>query len=70
MTEKFDNLFHKKYVGGQGEVEDNSLPIEPINEVSGMSYEEVLAHYRWYVGDPNAQLPEEVEKHFRILAVV
>lgn len=35
---------------------ENKLKIEPITE------EDVLEQYRKYVGDPNAELPEEVKK--------
>lgn len=62
MTEKrvFDSNFHRWYVGGEGEVSIGSEPFRPKNEAVGKSYEEVLAEYRAYVRDPQAELPEEI----------
>jgi hypothetical protein len=31
-------------------------------EIRPTTYEEVLADYRRYIGDPEAELPEEIEK--------
>lgn len=64
MTEKFESIFHKRYVGGEGEVEEK--PITLVSEVHTAirptTLEEVEAEYRWYVGDPKAELPEEIKQ--------
>lgn len=59
---KFDNAFHKRYVGGEGEVEEISAPVVEKEKIIVTSYEDVLSEYRRYVGDPKAELPEEVIK--------
>lgn len=56
--EKFDSQFHKRYVGGEGEIDEKSL-LE-FSGVIGMSYEEVLDEYRRYMRDPHAELPEVI----------
>jgi len=60
MTEKFDSAFHKKYVGGDGGVEERQPQEFPKNKVERISYDQVLAEYRAYVGDPEAELPGEL----------
>lgn len=60
MTEKFDSPFHKKYVGGVGVVEEKPVTVKPQWEYRGDTYEDVLAAYRKYVGDPNATLPDAI----------
>lgn len=71
MTEKkFDNLFHKRYVGGEGEVAEKEKPTLVVGTIRGMSYEGLLAEYRWYVRDPEAELPKEVEKQLQLLGVI
>ena len=61
MTEVFDSVFHRKYVGGVGEVKEKPLsPAVRENVVSPISYEDVLHEYRVYVRDPEAELPEEI----------
>ncbi len=57
--EKYDNKFHKWYVGGEGEVGDKCIPSKKV-EVVSMSYEEVLQEYRRYVGDMEAELPQDI----------
>jgi hypothetical protein len=59
--EKFDNKFHLEYVSGEGVVKE-SLQRAATSESTfrGMTFEDILAEYRWYVGDPTAELPEEV----------
>lgn len=72
MTEKrvFDSNFHRWYVGGEGEVNLGSEPFKPKNEVMGKSYEDVLAEYRAYVGDSEAQLPQEIMDELRRLGKI
>lgn len=67
MTEKrvFDSNFHRWYVGGEGEVSMGREPFRPKNEAKGMSYDDVLAAYRAYVRDPEADLPEEILAELR-----
>jgi hypothetical protein len=61
MTEKFESAFHKRYVGGEGEVDPQSTPaVEKKRVVT--TYEDVLSEYRKYVGDSTAELPEGVIK--------
>ena len=59
MTE-YDSIFHKRYVDGSGVVIDKGEPYVPKNEVKGQTYEEILAEYRVYVNDPQAELPTEI----------
>ena len=74
MTEKFDNKFHKKYVGGEGEIDISHWTLDILdlerNMVVKRSHEDVLAEYRWYVRDPEATLPEEVLKQLDLLGVI
>ena len=59
----FESAFHKKYVGGEGEVDDSPKSItEDRPMIRTMTEAEVLRDYRKYVGDPSAELPEEVQK--------
>ena len=61
MTEKFfESAFHKRYVGGEGEIIEKTIKVEPINKTRETREEEVLSEYRRYIGDPNAELPESV----------
>ena len=66
MTEKFESDFHKRYVGGEGEVEEKPIvlvsPVRPL--IKPTTLEEVEAEYRWYVGDKTAVLPEEIRQIF------
>lgn len=66
MTEKFESEFHKRYVGGEGEVEEKPVKfgLPSTGEIRLTTLEDLLAEYRWYLRDPNAQLPEEVERQF------
>ncbi|EKD52619.1 MAG: hypothetical protein ACD_61C00288G0001 [uncultured bacterium] len=59
--EKFDSQFHKKYVGGEGPImEDARKPVTIDTTYGGISIQDVLSDYRRYVGDPTAELPEEI----------
>lgn len=60
MTEIYDSTFHKRYVDGSGIVIDKGAPLPLKNEIKPQTYEEILADYRRYVGDQNAELPEEI----------
>jgi len=62
---KFDNQFHKRYIGGLGEVVDQPLS-ELITSIPTLSYEDVLKEYRAYVRDPKAELPEEILETLRL----
>ncbi len=69
MAERiFESAFHKKYVGGEGEVLEKtvSMPDTKHDSVSRSrtTEAEVLEEYRRYVRDPNAELPEEIKKTF------
>ncbi len=72
MTEKrvFDSNFHRWYVGGEGEVSLGREPFKPKNEVKGKSYEEVLAEYRVYIGDSEAELPQDIVEELRRLGKI
>jgi len=48
------------YVRGDGEVVERPNSPVTTDMISGLSYEEILAEYRWYVGDSTAQLPQEI----------
>ena len=60
MTEKYESKFHKQYVGGDGEVEDNKSFEVKKGDYKETSIEDVLLFYRKYVNDPKAELPEGV----------
>lgn len=60
MTEIYDSAFHKRYVDGSGIVIDKGVPLPLKNEIKPQTYDEILADYRRYVGDQNAELPEEI----------
>jgi len=66
MTEIFESEFHRKYVGGEGEVREKraGFGLSSTGETRAATLEDLLAEYRWYMRDPNAQLPEEVERQF------
>ncbi len=66
MTEKFESIFHKRYVGGQGEVcEMEKQNREKKKETAVMTtLEDVLFEYRKYVNDPKAELPEIIMDTF------
>lgn len=72
MTEKkvFDSNFHRWYVGGEGEVKLSESPFSPKNEVVGQTYNEILAEYRAYVGDSEAQLPQDIMEELRRLGKI
>ncbi|NCP47439.1 hypothetical protein COT86_01080 [Candidatus Collierbacteria bacterium CG10_big_fil_rev_8_21_14_0_10_43_36] len=71
MTEKFKDKFHKEYVGGSGLVEDRSCSsVIAEARVVAMSYEEILAEYRWYVKDPTAELPQRIMEQLVIAGKV
>ena len=66
MTEIFESEFHKRYVGGEGEVEKKQIKrgLPSTGEIRPTTLEDLLAEYRWYMRDPNAQLPEEIKQQF------
>ena len=58
----FESEFHKRYVGGEGEVK-----VEPITLISPEKHmvrpttlEEIRAEYRAYMHDPDAELPQGI----------
>lgn len=65
MTQKYESEFHKRYVGGVGEVDLGDIPKSKV-EIVVQSYEEILDHYRKYVGNPEAELPEAILRELRI----
>jgi len=69
MVEKFDSMFHKKYVGGEGEIVEKELPT-PSNTIEAETFEDLLAQYRKYVNDPKAELPKETVEELRLLGKV
>jgi hypothetical protein len=64
MAERiFESAFHKQYVGGDGEVVGKPIEIiEDKSKTRTTTEAEVLSEYRKYVGDPSAELPEEIKK--------
>jgi hypothetical protein len=61
----FESAFHKRYVGGEGEVvEELPRVLDGQHKISPTTEEEVLAGYRRYIGDPEAELPDEIKKTF------
>jgi hypothetical protein len=63
MTEKFDSQFHKSYVRGEGEVAEDTRPVEETRfPIGKTTFEELLASYRAYVHDEKAELPETILK--------
>lgn len=63
--EVFTSKFHRRYVGGVGEVVEKPLS-PPLQTIKACSYEEVLAEYRWYMRDPQAELPEELMETLKV----
>ena len=51
----------------RGKKTDYSQVPGPTNEIRPITFEEILAEYRRYVGDPEAQMPEEMKKQLRDL---
>ena len=71
MTEKFDSKFHKQYVSGLGEVEEQSILIlKNEKTIQAESVEDIKAWYRDYVGDSKAELPLEVLRNFVALGKI
>ena len=70
MTEIFDSIFHKRYVDGSGVAIDKGEPFVPKNEVRGQTYDDILAEYRAYVGDSEAELPEDIIEGLRKLGKI
>lgn len=73
MTEVFESAFHKRYVGGEGEVRQPELaeyasPWER-NVLPSTTLEDILEEYRWYMRDQNAELPEELKKHLLTIGI-
>lgn len=62
MTEKFESKFHKRYVGGTGEVDEAERPVQEkkMSDDHTTSFGEVLYEYRKYTNDPKAELPESI----------
>lgn len=61
MTElKHKSVFERKYLGAGGVVEESTEPYSPKNEVRPQTYDEILAEYRKYVGDPSAEFSPEI----------
>lgn len=62
MTEIFLSDFHKRYVGGEGEVENKPIILISPERVSPKptTLTEVEEEYRKYVNDPTAILPQEI----------
>ena len=68
MAERiFESAFHKKYVGGEGEILEktvSTLDDKDSLRVRRTTEEEVLEEYRRYVRDPKAELPQEIRETF------
>ena len=65
----FDNLFHKKYVGGEGEIAEIESA-GSTTEFRGMTLADVLFYYRLYIGDKKAELPQEVLEQLRLVGKI
>ena len=66
MTENlpvFDSEFHRGYVGGEGEIKPSKPLTLPKMEVTPCRMSDIEAEYRWYMNDPKAKLPADLEKH-------
>lgn len=64
MTEIYDSRFHRWYVGGTGAIAEEPSVMELRNSAGRVTIEQILEEYRWYVGDPTAELPKEMMKIF------
>ncbi|HAS68614.1 TPA: hypothetical protein DGD59_00020 [Candidatus Collierbacteria bacterium] len=68
MTERiFESAFHKKYVGGEGEILEKTISTSDDKDslrVRRTTEEEVLEEYRRYVRDTKAELPQEIRETF------
>ncbi len=64
---KFESEFHKRYVGDEdGTVEERLFRSWERTHLAAMTVEEILAEYRKYVGDPEAEFPEELKKELKL----
>lgn len=61
----YESAFHRQYVAGQGEVGEPVSREPEIRPPFQTAYERALAWYRLYVGDPSAELPEEVAEQLK-----
>jgi hypothetical protein len=69
--QKYDNRFHKWYVGEQGDVQVEERVVEiSSGGLITEDYETVLAEYRAYVRDSKAELPKEVIETLRLLGKI
>lgn len=66
MTEIFKSEFHKRYVGGEGRVEDGPIVLISPEKVFAKptTLAEVEKEYRWYMNDPEAVLPQDIVNTF------
>lgn len=71
MVEIFDSVFHKRYVGGEGDVKaDTSSNNADIDSgYVSTTLEDVLAEYRWYINDQKAELPESLVKQLLSMGI-
>lgn len=60
----FESAFNRRYVGGEGVIVEKPISILEKKKQNFVvtSYEDVLKRYRELLGDPTAELPEEVVK--------
>ena len=73
MTEKriCDSNFEKKYLG----LTDDEAVVEEKNAVSGgevkiqKTLQDVIDEYRWYMRDPEAELPEEIMEDLKKMGI-
>jgi len=68
-NQTFQSEFHRRYVGGEGEVVEKPV-FRAISEYEGVSYEKILAEYRWYMRDAAAELPEEIMEMLKVCGKV
>lgn len=64
MTENpvFDSEFHKRYVGGDGDIASKEAPVQPRMGLKKTTEEELLVSYRNYMHEPNIELPDWLKK--------
>ena len=69
MAEKvtYSSRFHRWYVGDpEGEIAEGPIRAAETGKIRQVSVEEILAQYRAYVHDPEAELPQIVIDQLRV----
>ncbi|KKT36631.1 MAG: hypothetical protein UW26_C0042G0004 [Candidatus Collierbacteria bacterium GW2011_GWF1_44_12] len=69
-NQTFQSEFHRRYVGGEGEVVERPMAVLSTRVIDAKTYQDVLSEYRWYMRDPKAELPEEIVEILKTIGKV